>query len=88
MGGGEVARYVSNYDSERLPSVVFASAVPPYMLHSGDNPDGPLTATEAAKMTASLTANQDAFYDDFTTEFFTANEELKVTEANAKTRSP
>jgi pimeloyl-ACP methyl ester carboxylesterase len=81
MGGGEVARYVSNYDSERLHSVVFASAVPPYMLQSGDNPDGPLTAKEAAKMTASLTANQDAFYDEFTTEFFTANGELKVTEA-------
>jgi pimeloyl-ACP methyl ester carboxylesterase len=81
MGGGEVARYVTNYDSERLHSVVFASAVTPYMLQSGDNPEGPLTKSEAAKMTASLTANQDAFYDDFTTQFFTANGKLKVTEA-------
>ena len=80
MGGGEVARYVTNYGSERLHSVVFASAVPPYMLHSGNNPEGPLTASEAAKMTASLTANQDAFYDDFITKFFSANGELKVTE--------
>ena len=40
MGGGEVARYFSLYGADRLHSVVFASAVPPYMLHTGDNPDG------------------------------------------------
>jgi pimeloyl-ACP methyl ester carboxylesterase len=80
MGGGEVARYCSKYGAERLRSVVFASAIPPYMLHSGDNPEAPLTTTEAAKMAASLTANQDSFYDQFTTEFFSANGELKVTE--------
>jgi len=32
MGGGEVARYCSKYGGERLRSVVFASAVPPYLL--------------------------------------------------------
>jgi pimeloyl-ACP methyl ester carboxylesterase len=80
MGGGEVARYFSKYGNERLHSVVFASAVPPYLLSTPGNPDGPLSAGEAAKMTASLTANQDAFYDDFTTRFFSADGELKVTE--------
>jgi pimeloyl-ACP methyl ester carboxylesterase len=67
MGGGEVARYFSKFGSERLRSVVFASAVTPYMLQSPDNPDGPLTNAEAAKMSASLTAGQDSFYNDFTT---------------------
>src|ERR1700712_1687171 len=81
MGGGEVARYFSLYGAERLHSVVFASAVPPYMLQGDDNPDGPLTKEAAAKMTADLTADQDSFYDDFTTQFFSANGELKVTEA-------
>ena len=33
MGGGEVARYFSKYGSERLHSVVFASAVPPFLAH-------------------------------------------------------
>jgi len=80
MGGGEVARYVSRHGEERLHSVVFASAVPPYMMQGGDNPDGPLTKTEAAKMAASLTANRDSFYDQFTTEFFSANGRLCVTE--------
>ena len=80
MGGGEVARYFSQYGAERLHSVVFACAVTPYMMHTPGNPDGPLTAAAAAKMTASLTANQDSFYDGFTTEFFSANGRLKVTE--------
>lgn len=80
MGGGEVARYIANHGQDRLHSVVFASAVPPYMMKTGDNPDGPLTKTEAAKTTASLTANRDNFYDDFTTKYFSAGDELCVTE--------
>jgi pimeloyl-ACP methyl ester carboxylesterase len=72
VGGGEVARYFSKYGSERLRSVVFASAVTPYMLQLPDNPDGPLTKAEAAKMSASLTAGQDSFYNGFTTQFFSA----------------
>ena len=80
MGGGEVARYASRHGVGRLHSVVFASAVPPYLLHTPGNPDGPLEVSEAAKMTASLTANKDAFFDDFTTQFFSVDGELKVTE--------
>jgi pimeloyl-ACP methyl ester carboxylesterase len=80
MGGGEVARYFSLYGAERLRSVVFASAVPPYMMKSSDNPEGPLEKSEAAKMAAQLTANQETFYDQFTTAFFSAGDVLKVTE--------
>jgi len=81
MGGGEVARYFSKFGNERVRSVVFASAVPPFLLKTPNNPDGPLETGAAAKMTASLTANKDAFFDDFTTEFFSANGVLAVTEA-------
>jgi len=80
MGGGEVARYFSKFGSERVRSVVFASAVPPYLLKSPGNPDGPLETGEAAKMTAGLTANKDAFFDDFMTQFFSVDGVLKVTE--------
>lgn len=72
MGGGEVARYCSTFGTDRLHSVVFACAVTPYMLHSDDNPDGPLSKAKAAKLTAGLTANEDSFYDEFTTEFFSS----------------
>lgn len=81
MGGGEVARYFSKYGSDRIRSVVFASAVPPYMLQTDDNPEGPLTKSQAAEMAAKLTKDEDAFYHQFTTEFFSVNGELKVTEA-------
>ena len=80
MGGGEVARYFSLYGSDRLRSVVFASAVTPYLMQTPGNPDGPLTLAQASKMTAALTANPDSFYDQFATDFFSANGDLKVSE--------
>jgi non-heme chloroperoxidase len=81
MGGGEVARYVSKYGEGRLHSVVFASAVPPYLLQTDDNPEGPLTRPQAATMTADPTADRDSFFDQFTTDFFSVAGDLKVTEA-------
>lgn len=80
MGGGEVAHYFGLFGTERLRSVVFASAVPPYLLKTPGNPDGPLEPAAAATMAAQLTANQESFYDGFVTEFYSANGVLKVTE--------
>jgi pimeloyl-ACP methyl ester carboxylesterase len=80
MGGGEVARYFEKYGTDRVHSAVFASAIPPYLLHGPTNPDGPLTAQQATGMAAGLTANQDKFYDDFMTQFFSVNGALVVTE--------
>ncbi|MFS4505842.1 alpha/beta fold hydrolase [Clavibacter sp. Sh2141] len=81
MGGGEIARYIGTRGEERLRSVVFASAVPPYLEQTDDNPDGPLTKEAAAEMTAGLTKDEDAFYEEFTTGFFSVDGVLKVTEA-------
>jgi len=82
MGGGEVARWFTKYGPERLHSVVFASAVPPYLLSTDDNPDGPLPKKQAADMATQLTADQDAFYNDFVTQFYSVDGVLKVTEAD------
>ena len=81
MGGGEVARYVSRYGEDRLRSVVFASAVPPYMLKTEDNPAGPLTEAAAKEMEAGLRADRKVFFDTFTTDFFSVDGALKVSEA-------
>ena len=81
MGGGEVARYVTNHGEGRLRSVVFASAVPPCLMKSGDNPDGPLTPEKAKEKEAAFKADREAYYDDFTRTFFSAGGALKVTEA-------
>jgi non-heme chloroperoxidase len=80
MGGGEVARYVSTYGEDRLHSVVFASAVPPYLRTTDDNPDGPLDDDTAAGLKKGLEDDRDGFFDDFMTQFFTAGDELKVSE--------
>ncbi|MEZ0163317.1 alpha/beta fold hydrolase [Kineococcus sp. LSe6-4] len=81
MGGGEVARYVGTHGTERLRSVVFAGAVPPYMAKTEDNPQGPLTKEQADEMEAGLKDDEDTFYDGFITTFFSADGELKVSQA-------
>lgn len=73
MGGGEVVQYVADHGEDRLRSVVLASAVPPMMMKLPNNPDGPLEPAKAAKMTMDLTTNADAFYDQFTKDFFSPN---------------
>ncbi len=70
MGGGEVVQYIADHGEVRLQSVVLASAIPPMMMKLPNNPEGPLNPAKAAKMTFDLTANADAFYDDFTKQFF------------------
>jgi len=40
MAGGEAVRYCSKYGCNRLSKVVLVSAVTPYMLKTGDNPEG------------------------------------------------
>ncbi len=78
MGGGEVARYVSNHGEGRLRSVVFASAVPPCLMNSADNPDGPLSMEAYQSLQESAIADRDGFFDTFTTNFYTVDGDLKV----------
>ena len=40
MGGGEVARYIGTYGTDRVSKAVLVSAVTPFMLKTDDNPDG------------------------------------------------
>jgi non-heme chloroperoxidase len=80
MGGGEVANYCARRGVRRLRSVVFASSVTPFMLHTKSNPDGPLNKKQAAQMAASLAAHHDSFLDQFITEFFSVDGVLKVSE--------
>jgi non-heme chloroperoxidase len=81
MGGGEVARYIGRHGEARLHSVVFAAAVPPYLMKSADNPDGPLTPEKAQQKKQEFEQDRDAYFDQFTRAFFTANGVLKVSEA-------
>ncbi len=84
MGGGEVARYLGLYGPSRIRSVVFASAVTPYLMRTDDNPDGPLTPEQADGMAEDLVKDETAFYDSFTRDFFSVDGVLKVSEVQRK----
>jgi pimeloyl-ACP methyl ester carboxylesterase len=81
MGGGEVARYIARHGESRLRSVVFASAVPPYLLKTTNNPEGPLMPEKAQQMKSALEKDRSSFFDQFTQNFFSANGVLQVTES-------
>jgi non-heme chloroperoxidase len=40
MGTGEVVRYLGRYGSARVVKAVLMGAIPPFLLKTGDNPDG------------------------------------------------
>lgn len=40
MGGGEIARYIGKYGTDKIDKVVLISAVTPYMLKTDDNIEG------------------------------------------------
>jgi len=81
MGGGEVARYIARFGESRLHSVVFAAAVPPYLLKTADNPEGPLTPEDAQHKRDALANDRNAFFDEFIQNFYSAHGELQVTQS-------
>ena len=81
MGGGEVARYLGAHGDDRIRSAVLAAAVPPYLLKTDDNPDGGLGDDDVEGMKQGVASDREGFLDEFTTAFFSAGDDLKVTEA-------
>ena len=71
MGGGEVARYLGKYGSERVSKAVLASAVPPYLFKADDNPDGGLEEADIQGFLDGVSNDRIAFLNDFTKNFFT-----------------
>ncbi|MEO8828734.1 alpha/beta hydrolase [Lapillicoccus sp.] len=80
MGGGEVARYIGRHGEVKIHSVVFASAVPPFLEKTNDNPDGGMSNEDIEGMVAGVHDDREGFLDPFTTAFFSAGDELMVTE--------
>ncbi|ROR92475.1 alpha/beta fold hydrolase [Nocardioides aurantiacus] len=80
MGGGEIARYIGTHGQDRVRAAVFAAAVPPYLLKTDDNPEGGLGQDDVEGMQQGARDDREGFLDGFTTAFFSAGGELKVTE--------
>jgi len=80
MGGGEVARYIGTYGTARIAKAVFASAVPPFLGKTDDNPEGALDSATIQSFLAGVAGDRPAFLDGFATGFFTAGDNFTVSE--------
>src|SRR6267142_2392191 len=69
MGGGEVARYLGTYGSERVSKAVFISSVPPFLLKTADNPEG-VDGSVFAGIEKAIIADRYAFFNEFFKNFF------------------
>jgi non-heme chloroperoxidase len=71
-GGGEVARYIGRYGTERLRKAVLISSIPPVMVQSNANPGGtPLTAFDDVR--AKVSADRSQFFKDVSMPFYGYN---------------
>ena len=69
MGGGEVARYLGTYGTERVSHVVFISAVPPFLLKTEDNPEG-VDGSVFAGLKQAIQADRPSFVSGIRHEFY------------------
>jgi len=69
MGGGEVARYIGKYGSKGVSKAVIISGVPPYLLKTGDNPEG-VDASVFAGIEKAVAADRYAFFTGFFQNFY------------------
>lgn len=69
MGGGEVARYLGRYGSERVNKAVFISSVPPFLLKTADNPEG-VDGSVFEGIRKAIAADRPAFLSAFLADFY------------------
>ncbi|HCC57428.1 MAG TPA: alpha/beta hydrolase [Solibacterales bacterium] len=69
MGGGEVARYIGKYGTERVSHAAFLAAIPPFLLKTADNADG-VDNSVFDGIKQGLTADRPAFLAQFLQNFY------------------
>src|SRR5206468_9322825 len=69
MGGGEVARYLGAYGSERVTKAAFLAAIPPFLLKTADNPEG-VDASVFEGIKQGIAADRPAFLSSFLSNFY------------------
>lgn len=78
MGGGEVARYVGRYGTDRLAQAVLAGAVTPHLYKSDENPQGALDDATISAFEAGVNTDRIAFVDGFVTNFFAVGDKTDL----------
>jgi non-heme chloroperoxidase len=69
MGTGEVVRYIGTYGSTRITKAVLIGAIPPFVLKTGDNPEGVDGAVFDEIKTAVL-KDRPAYFKEFLDNFY------------------
>jgi len=80
MGGGEVARYLGRYGSDRVSKAMLLGAVPPFLLKTPDNPEG-VDRGVFDGMLEAVKQNRVAFLEQFFPNFY--NDEPGATGVSA-----
>ena len=75
MGGGEVARYLGTYGSDRVSAAAIISGVPPFLLRTPETPDG-LDQSVFDDIQAAIAKDRLAYLSDFLAAFFNTDELL------------
>src|SRR5579884_2069374 len=71
-GGGEVARYIGRYGTQRVSKAVLIGAVPPLMLKTAANPGGlPIEVFDQIRQ--SVLSDRSQFFKDLSAPFYGAN---------------
>ena len=69
MGGGEVARYIGKYGSTGVTKAVIIGGIPPFLLKTGDNPEG-VDGGVFEGIRKAVAADRYAFFTDFFKNFY------------------
>ncbi len=73
MGGGEVARYIGKYGTDRVEKAVFVGAVAPHLLKTDDDPEG-VDGSVFEGIKAQIVKDRPAFFTGFFQSFFNVEE--------------
>jgi non-heme chloroperoxidase len=71
-GGGEVTRYIGRHGTGRVSKLVLVGAVPPFLLKTGDNPDG-IPIEEFDKLRVAVATDRSQFWKEFGLMFYGYN---------------
>jgi non-heme chloroperoxidase len=75
MGGGEIARYLGTYGTERVQRAAIVSGVPPYLLKTPETPNG-VPQEVFDQIAVALTADRAAYFTEWNKNFFNLDQTL------------
>jgi non-heme chloroperoxidase len=75
MGGGEIARYLGKYGTERVRKAAIVSGVPPYLLKTSETPQG-VPQEVFDQIAGALTADRFAFFTEWNMNFYNTDQFL------------